>query len=111
MLAHGVSVDIETDGLGDGVSERLDVVAKVEHGEDGSASDEGTLLGVSNVDDVDVVVGVDLELGVDVVPLGGRGKVDLDFGGGTVDGVLDARVADLGADQDILTERDWSTVI
>ena len=95
VLAHRVGVDLETDRVLDGLKERLSAIREVQHGQDGAAAHEGALLGVADVDDVDVVVGVDLELGVDVVPLRGGGKVNFDLGGAAGNGVLGARVADL----------------
>jgi len=95
VLAHRVGVDLETHWVLDGLKERLSAIREVQHGEDGATAHKGALLGVTDVDDVDVVVGVDLKLGVDVVPLRGGWKVDFDLGGAAGNGVLGARVTDL----------------
>jgi len=106
VLAHSVRVDLETDGVVDGLEEGLAAVGEVEDGEDSATSDEGALFGIGNMHNVDVVVAVDLKLGVDVVPLLSGWEVDLDLGGGTVDGVLNAWVANLWADENVRSEHE-----
>jgi hypothetical protein len=106
VLAHCVGVDLQTDGVLNGLKKRLTAVREVQHGKDGAASHEGALLLVTDMDDVDVVVGVDLELGVHVVPLRGGREVDLDLGGAAGDGVFGARVANLGRDEDVRAEHE-----
>ena len=106
VSTEGISVDLEADGVVDGLEERLTAVSEVEDWEDGTASHEGALLGISDASDVDIVMGLNLELGVDIVPLGGGWEVDLDLGAATEKGVLDSGVANLGADEDIRSEHE-----
>lgn len=104
--AHCVSVDLKTDGIFDGLSKRLSRVGEVQDWEDGTTSHEGTLFGISDLHDVDIITRVNLNLGVDVIPLGGGWQVDLDLGGGASNGVLDTRVADFRADKNVRSEHE-----
>ena len=104
--AHLVGVDLKTDWVINCLKQRLAVVMEVQDREDGAASHEGALLLVANWDDVHVVVGIHLQLGVDVVPLGSGREVDLDLGGAAGDGVLSHRVANLGRDKDVGAEHE-----
>ena len=101
MLTHSVRVDLEADWVVDGLQERLAAVSEVKHGKDGSTSYKCALLGISNVHNMDIVMAVHLELGVDIVPLVLRWQVNLNFSGGASNRVLDARVADLRANKDV----------
>ena len=106
VLEHGVSVDLETDWVLDSLEERLTAIVEVQNWKDRSTSDEGALLSVGDVHETDFIHAVDLKLRVHVVPLGGWWEIDLDLGGGTSDSVLDARVANLGADEDVRSEHE-----
>jgi hypothetical protein len=106
MITHCVGVDFETDGVLNSLKEGFGGISEVQDGEDGATANKGALLGVSDVHNSELVLGVHLELGVHIVPLGGRWEVDLDFGGAAEDSVLNARVTDLGGNKDVLTEHE-----
>ena len=106
VLMHRVRVDLEAHGIFDGLEKRLASVVEVKDGKDGSTSNERALLGVSNVHNMDVVVAVNLELRVDVVPLGLRRKVHINFGSSSKDGIFDTRVANLRAYKDVGSEHE-----
>ena len=88
VLAHGVGVNLEADWVLNSLEERLSRLLEVKDGEDRATADPSALLSITNVLDEDVVVGGDLELGVDIVPLGSGWQINLDFGGAAGDGVL-----------------------
>lgn len=94
--AHGVSVDLKADGVVDSLEERLSLFSEVEDGEDSTTADVSALLLVTDMLDEDIVVSVDLDLSVDIVPLRGRWQVDLNLGGSAGDGVLDGWDTNLG---------------
>jgi len=88
VLTHGVGVDLKTDRVLNSLEERLGRLLEVKDGEDRATADPSALLSIANVLDEDVVVGGDLELGVDIVPLGSGWQINLDFGGAAGDGIL-----------------------
>ena len=99
--SHLVRVDLETDGIINCLKQRFAIVVEVKDGEDSTTSDEGALLLITNWDDVDIVMSINLKLGVDIVPLRSGWEVDLNVGGATSDGVLSHGVADLGRHKDV----------
>lgn len=106
VLTHSIGVDLEFDRVLDGMEERFAVMLKVKDGKDRSTSNESALLRIGNVHDVDIVVAVYLKLGVDVVPLGCGWQVHLNLGCRTSNRVLNARVANLGADENIRSKHE-----
>lgn len=106
VIAQMVRVDLEADGVVNGLEKRQASVSEVKDGKDGSTSHKCALLLISNVHDMDVVMAFDLKLGVDVVPLLGWRQIYLNFGSAAKESVLNRRVADFGANKDIVSEHE-----
>ena len=104
--AHGVGVDLKADWVLNSLEERLSRLLEVKDGKDRATTDPCALFGIADVLDEDVVVGGDLKLGVDIVPLGSGWQINLDLGCATGDGILHRWSANLGGDKDVWAEHE-----
>lgn len=106
VFAHSVAVDFEANGVFNGMKKRLAGVIKVEDGQDGATTNESSLFRVSDFHYSDIVLCVHFKLRVHIVPLRGWWQVNFNLGCGTKDGILDARVTNLGGNKDVFAEHE-----